>query len=110
MLSTIKKMFLWNYARNTWQWDVLCVVILVFIFLTPKSWFESGERGRVEGHQSPAITTVLMGAEAVENEADTSVLEQRVRTLSGRADAKVVAVRKVLDQHGKTVGYQVDIR
>ena len=103
-------MFLWNYARNTWQWDVLCVVILVFIFLTPKSWFASGERGRVEGHQSPAITTVLMGAEAVENEADTSVLEQRVRTLSGRADAKVVAVRKVLDQHGKTVGYQVDIR
>jgi hypothetical protein len=51
-----------------------------------------------------------MGAEAVENEADTSVLEQRVRTLSGRPDAKVVAVRKVLDQHGKTVGYQVDIR
>ena len=103
-------MFLWNYARNTWQWDVLCVLILVFIFLTPKSWFESGERGRVEGHQSPAITTVLMSAEAVENEADRPALEQRVRTLSGRTDAKVVAVRKVLDQDGKTVGYQVDIQ
>ena len=32
----------WNYERGSWQWDVLCLVILAFIFLTPKEWFESG--------------------------------------------------------------------
>lgn len=110
MLSTIKKMFLWNYARNTWQWDILCVLILVFIFLTPKSWFEGSERRAARGHQTPATTTVLLGAEVVDNELDRSHLEQRVRTLSGRSDAQIVAVRKVLDKDGKTVGYQVDIR
>ena len=26
ILRIIKKSFLWTYARNTWQWDVLCVV------------------------------------------------------------------------------------
>ena len=36
--------------------------------------------------------------------------EQRLRTISGRSDAQIVAVRKVLDKDGKTVGYQVDIR
>jgi hypothetical protein len=110
LLSTIKKMFLWNYARNTWQWDVLCVLILVFIFLTPKSWFEGSERRAASGHQSPATTTVLLGAEVVDNELDRAHLEQRVRTLSGRSDAQIVALRKVQDKDGKTVGYQVDIR
>jgi hypothetical protein len=103
-------MFLWNYARNTWQWDILCVLILVFIFLTPKSWFEGGERRAALRHQSPATTTVLLGSDVVDNEVDRSHLEQRVRTLSGRSDAQIVAVRKVLDKDGKTVGYQVDIR
>ena len=110
MLSTIKKMFLWNYARNTWQWDALCVLILVFIFLTPKSWFAGSERRAVQGHQSPATTTVLLASEAVDNEQDKSSLEHRIRTLSGRSDAQIVAIRKVLDEDGKTVGYQVDIR
>ncbi len=110
MLSTIKKMFLWNYARNTWQWDILCVLILVFIFLTPKSWFESGERHAVRRHQSPATTTLLLESEVVDNELDRSHLQQRVQTLSGRTGAQIVAVRKVLDKDGKTVGYQVDIR
>ena len=110
MLSTIKKMFLWNYARNTWQWDVLCVLILVFIFLTPKSWFEGSERVSTHGHQNPTTATVLVGTEVVDNELDRMDLEQRVRTLSGRSDAQIVAVRKVLDKDGKTVGYQVDIR
>ncbi|MFN2511967.1 MAG: hypothetical protein ABR568_11055 [Pyrinomonadaceae bacterium] len=110
MLSTIKKMFFWNYARNTWQWDILCVLILVFIFLTPKSWFEGSERRTASGHQTPATTTVLLTTEVVDNEADRSSLEQRVRALSGRSDAQIVAVRKVLDKDGKAVGYQVDIR
>ena len=110
LLSIIKKMFLWNYARNTWQWDILCVLILVFIFLTPKSWFEGSERRAVPGHQTPATTTVLLGTEVVDNESDRLHLESRVRTLSGRSDAQIVGVRKVLDKDGKMVGYEVDIR
>jgi hypothetical protein len=109
LLNTIKKIFLWNYARNTWQWDILCVLILVFIFLTPKTWFEGSER-RVSGHQTPAITTLLVGSEVIDNAVDRSQLEQRVRTLSGRSNAQILAVRKVLGKDGTTAGYQVDIR
>lgn len=31
----------WNYERGSWQWDVLCILIMCFIFLTPKEWFDS---------------------------------------------------------------------
>ncbi len=29
----------WTYARGSWQYDVICALILAFIFLTPASWF-----------------------------------------------------------------------
>ncbi len=110
LLSTIRKIFLWRYARNSWQWDTLCVLILVFIFLTPKSWFEGSERRPYRAHQSPALSTLLLGPEVIENEDDKSKLQESVRILSGRTDTEVVAVRKVVDKDGKTVAYQVDIR
>lgn len=109
-MDTIKRIFLWTYERNTWQWDMLCALILVFIFLTPKSWFSGSERRGVSGHQSPVPTTVFVGAELVENEHDKSLLRSNLRTLSGRENAEVGAIRKVVDKEGRTIGYQVDIR
>jgi hypothetical protein len=110
LTSTIRKMFFWNYARNTWQWDVLCALILVFIFLTPKSWFSGGERQPNMAHQSPSTETYVVGVEVVGTEEDRLKLRDRVRALSGRADAEVAAVRRVLDKEGKTLAFQVDIR
>ena len=110
MLNAIKKLFFWNYARNTWQWDILCVVILIFIFLTPKSWFENSERRSSYPHQSPIVSTLLVGPEVIENVQDKRQIEQRVRTFTGRNDAQVLEVRKVVDKEGKTRGYEVDIR
>ncbi len=108
--TIIKKAFLWTYERNTWQWDALCALILVFIFLTPKSWFEAGERQARVMHQSPTSATVYVIAEVAGNEEDKGRLQERVRALSGNANAEVVAVRKVQDKEGRTLGYQVDIR
>lgn len=41
MSNIIKKIVLWDYARASWQWDVLCILIVCFIFFTPKSWYEN---------------------------------------------------------------------
>ena len=110
MLGIFKKLFFWNYARNTWQWDALCVVILIFIFLTPKSWFENGERGLVSAHQNTAVRTVLVGPEVIDNAQDKARVEGVIRTLTGRPEAQVVNVRPVTDKNGKALGYEVDIR
>ena len=110
MLSVLRKLFFWNYARNTWQWDVLCVVILIFIFLTPKSWFENSERRAYLAHQNPAASIVLIGPELIENAQDRGKVEQVVRTLTGRNDVQVLDVRTVVDKDGKRRGYEVDIR
>jgi hypothetical protein len=110
LFDLLKKLFFWNYARNTWQWDALCVLILIFIFLTPKSWFTNSERGVADGHQRPTISTLLVSAEMVENEKDTAKLQEQVRAVTGRSDAQVVGVRKQVGTDGRVVGYEVDIR
>lgn len=100
--NTAKKITFWNYSRTSWQWDVLCVLILVFIFLTPKSWFENSEFRR---HK-----TVVIGAEVVGAQADKAKIEQRVREVVGMPDSQVTAIRERRDGTGKLVGYEVDIR
>jgi len=102
--NTVKRIVFWTYPRTSWQWDVLCVLILVFIFLTPKSWFENTEFRR-----SHAVT-IPLAAEVLGTSRDTTDIEQRVRALTGRPEAVVTAVREKRDVTGKVVGYEVDIR
>ena len=110
MLSVLKKLFFWNYERNTWQWDMLCVVILIFIFLTPKSWFENGERRGYFRHQSQPASILVVGPELIVNAKDKSAVEQLVREFTGRKDVVVLDVRKVVGPDGRIRGYEVDIR
>jgi len=110
VLNGLKKLFFWNYARNTWQWDALCVVILIFIFLTPKSWWENGERLTPATHQRPAVQTVLISPELIDNAQDKAEVEQRIRILTGRNEVQVVDVRKLVDPNGQTRVVEVDIR
>ena len=86
------------------------MVILIFIFLTPKSWFESSERAQGSMHQSPVATTVVLSPEVVGTEGDKSQIEQRVKDLTGRANVEILEVRRKLDADGRTRSFEVDIR
>lgn len=110
MLNVLKKTFFWTYGRNSWQWDLLCVLILIFIFLTPKSWFSNGERWGTRMHQSPAASTVVVGAEVVEKARDRSHLQERLRTLMGRQDLQILDVHKRVSPDGTIAGYEIDIK
>jgi hypothetical protein len=110
LLNLLKKVSFWNYARNTWQWDALCVVILIFIFLTPRNWWENSERKRAFGHQSPTALMLLVDAELVESAEDRVQLERRLRSVTGRPNLRVVNVRKLAAEDGRVKGYEVDIR
>jgi hypothetical protein len=110
VLNVLKKMFFWNYARNTWQWDALCVLILIFIFLTPQRWFQNGEPQGQFLHQNPAAATLLVPAEVVGNTEDKEQLQQYIRRYRGRENSQVVNIRRQTGPDGKTVGYEVDIR
>lgn len=104
--ETVKKVVFWTYPRTSWQWDVLCVLILVFIFLTPKGWFENSAFQRTHISQ----TTIVMNTDVIGAQLDKAEIERRVRQLPGRASAKVSAVRELYDPSKKLIAYEVDIR
>ena len=86
------------------------MVILIFIFLSPKSWFGCSERARNTAHQSPDAQTVILSPEVVANEADKGQIEHQVESLTGRCNVEVLAVRKVVGLDGRTRSFEVDIR
>lgn len=49
MDNLAKRLFFWNYARGTWQYDLACLLIVMFIFLTPNSWFGSERNPATDG-------------------------------------------------------------
>lgn len=34
-----KRLIFWDFARASWQYDVVVALILLFIFATPREWF-----------------------------------------------------------------------
>lgn len=86
------------------------MVCLIFIFLTPKSWFASGERGQGKVHPSPVATTLVLSSEVVANEEDKAQIERQVKALTGREKVEVLAVRRIRDTEGRTRSFEVDIR
>jgi hypothetical protein len=37
--AAIRSILIWNYERGTLQYDIICAIILAFIFLVPRSCF-----------------------------------------------------------------------
>lgn len=40
----IKRFILWDYPRASWQYDVMVGLILAFLFVTPREWFNDQPR------------------------------------------------------------------
>ena len=97
----MKNFILWNYERGTWQYDVFCLLIIAFIFLTPKSWFEKREK--------LATQTSRLIVKAQDFPLEKKQLEKRVKELSGNENAEILDWHERKNADGETF-YEIDIR
>ena len=100
MSNSFKNFILWNHARGTWQYDIFCLLIIAFIFLTPKSWFEKREK--------LATQTSRLIVKAEDFSKDKEEMSRRVKELSGDADAEVLEFREKKNEKGETI-YEIEI-
>lgn len=96
-----KDIILWKYERASWQWDVLCLLIIAFIFLTPKSWFDKREQ--------LATQTTQVTVKASEFAADERIVQRNIREKTGNPSAEVVSVREITKRDGNIV-FEVEVR
>jgi hypothetical protein len=58
ILTTLKKILFWSYERGSWQYDIMCVLILAFIFLAPNRWFQSQDTSTLTVREAKPITSI----------------------------------------------------
>jgi hypothetical protein len=73
-MSALKRFILWDYARASWQYDVIVALILAFIFLTPHDSFRDQPKAAsvamvrggywIEAQQMAGVAVAAMPARA----------------------------------------------
>ena len=100
-MSLLKDIILWKYERASPPWDVLCLLCMAFIFLTPKAWFEKKE--------SLATRTTRLIVKAEDFPTDKTERESRVKDLSGNPRAEITGLNERRNSNGDLM-YEIDIR
>jgi hypothetical protein len=92
VLSTLKKILFWSYERGSWQYDVMCVLILAFIFFSQNSLFQ---------RRASAPPLIIRAAEI--GSIDESNPERAIRDFLERTGhaVKISRIEKAEDRSGE---------
>jgi hypothetical protein len=97
ILTTLKKILFWSYERGTWQYDIMVVLILAFIFFAPNEMF----------HSHSSKTPVFLTSEEV-GQIEQDKLQQRISELiSSRYGhpVEVTRIERVVDDTKQLTGF-----
>jgi hypothetical protein len=109
----------WTYERGSWQYDIICAVILAFIFLTPRVWFHDGptlelsdlrhRQGVIEIGRTKAGTEYLVDSRLVESMAPVKPEDAVAVILRARLSRSVTVktVEPTRDKNNVMLGYRV---
>jgi hypothetical protein len=100
-MAKLKDIILWKYERASWQWDLLCFLIILFIFLTPKQWFDRRE--------PLATQTSRLIVKAKDFSPERNELEKRVREETGNPNAEIIKLSERRDASGE-IFYELEVR
>jgi hypothetical protein len=111
----LRRFIFWDYPRASWQYDVMVGIILVFVLLTPRSWFRDQPRTPLvssiavlpAGHGGSVywVEPELLSGLAKEQQAEK--LTQLLKEFTHRRQLVVTQVEPVPDSDGETKGYMV---
>ena len=114
----LKRFILWDYARGSWQYDVMVGIILAFIFLTPRDWFR--DQPRIPTASSIAMlpsengsSVFFVNSELLAGVPETSrvaKLTQLIKVRTSNRNLQVTRVEPVLDSEGELQGYMAFAR
>jgi hypothetical protein len=114
----VKRTIFWSYERGSWQYDLICIAILAFIFLSPRSWFNDrptfqltawrDQQGIVEMGRVNKEVRYLVDARLVDSlhekpdDAIPVILKQHLQM-----GFTVKSIDEVRDRHQVVLGYTV---
>lgn len=79
-LSGFKQVLLWSYARGTWQYDLLCLLIFAAIFIVPSRYF--GDRDRSSAVRANLAREIASKSPEIVREIEKVVLEDFLQKIN----------------------------
>ena len=105
MLAGLKRLILWDYERGVWQYDVMCGIILVFLFFSPRAWFR--DRPRIPHASQISEGVFWMEPDLVESVPEQQRRDKLGKVLSARTGKKLklLRVEPIFDSEKEIKGY-----
>jgi len=121
LFQFLRNLVFWSYSRGTLPYDLLCGAILIFIFLTPRSFFKDwptwnnphqfqlgeqivrtlDDKGNPVINVSAAWLLPAGDSRALKLQAQTRLLQ-----VLGK-DVHIANIQPILGDQGKTIGYTI---
>jgi len=123
----LARTFFWSYERGTWQYDVAVILILIFVLLTPHTWFrDQPQVGMPVDQQQVQLLLFSDDGHRQEYRVDARVLAppEQTPTLQNELHQalqralpdlrngrfSISKIEPVRNENGTVVAYQVEIR
>ncbi len=123
----LQRVVFWSYERGSWPYDVMVVAIVLFVLLTPRSWFNDQPRVGLPASgaqvklldENPSTSIRIYRVEAAllappkrtpELEQEThDILSRNVQELKGHT-FQIVQIEPVRGAEGEVLGYDVSVK
>lgn len=117
----------WSYERGTWPYDIAVALILVFVFLSPRSWFhdqpqvgslpQAAQVQLLEEDPAKATRTYRVDARLLASPVRTpefqrdihEAVRKSVPTLQGRT-FEILQITPIRDDNGIIIYYDVALK
>ncbi len=107
-MDGIKRFFFWEYQRGSWQYDVIVIGILAFLFFTPKSWFKDAPRENQIEMLSSSPGVYLLDPRLLRDVPETNRVEKASELLKAKYGKRppITKVEPILDAEEEVVGFR----
>jgi hypothetical protein len=104
ILSTLKKVLFWSYERGSWQYDVMCVLILLFIFSFPNRFLHTPEPANAGVTHQEAIFVSLEEVGQIDSARADEIIAEHLSRKYGR-EVRILRTEPHVDSSGNVTGY-----
>jgi len=108
--SVLKRVIFWDFPRASWQYDVIVVAVLAFIFLTPREVFRDQPKAQsivLLPNEAPGVEVFYLEPKLLVDLSEADRFAQASKLLEKRDGKRLQLYRltPINDAEQKTTGF-----
>lgn len=115
MSSAIKRVIFWDFPRASWQYDVIVIAILAFIFLTPREIFRDQPKAQsivLLPNETPGVEVFYLEPKLLIDSTESERFQKATQMLERRDGKKLQLYRltPIFDSEKEIKGFMAYTR